>query len=232
MKRSASPWRDLGDPRPKPVLSSYEPLEWSGARVALQRIGAHRSTALAVMLATRRSRRQFGAPATVEDLAALFDLCCRTQAIEPSLLGFDLEFRPHPSAGALQSVHCLVQRMPGDAWARYDARHHELVLLPESTCCAEATRRLADDLVPTSHASLLALVAEPGKAAAKYEDPESLIWRDAGVLLGYFSIAAEALGLAFCPLGITGEPVVGAALDEQGRLRGVGLALLGQLRLG
>lgn len=232
MTRLASTWLDLGHPRPKSKLSSYQPLDWSGPRVALEQAGARRAPELAALLATRRSRRQFGAPATLEDLAALFDLCCRTRAVECSVLGFDLEFRPHPSPGALQSVHCLLQRVPGDAWTRYDARRHEFVVLPGSMQSADAARCLAHELVLTTHATLIALVAEPGKVAAKYEAPESLIWREAGVLLGYFSIAAEALGLAFCPLGITGESVVGRALDEQGRLRGVGLALLGRPRLG
>lgn len=232
MTQSAPTWRDLGHPRPKSELSSYQPLGWPGPRVALDRAGERRAPELSTLLSKRKSRRQFDAPATLEDLAALFDLCCRTRAVECSVLGFDLEFRPHPSPGALQSVHCLLQREPGDGWMRYDARHHELVMLPSSMQSANTARGLANELVTTTHATLIALVAEPGKVTAKYEDPESLIWREAGVLLGYFSIAAEALGLAFCPLGITGEPVIGSALDEQGRLRGVGLALLGQPRLG
>jgi hypothetical protein len=76
-----------------------------------------------------------------------------------------------------------------------------------------------------SGALLMALVCEPGKTAAKYEHFESLVWRDAGVVLGYMSIVAEALGLNFCPLGLVGDPWP----PEQGGtllLKGAGLAAL------
>jgi hypothetical protein len=68
--------------------------------------------------------------------------------------------------------------------------------------------------------------AEPGKTFSKYTEANSLIWRDAGVLLGYFSFVAHALQLSFCPLGITGE-CWASQLDKQGRLVGVGLAIVG-----
>ena len=73
----------------------------------------------------------------------------------------------------------------------------------------------------------MVLVAEPGKTAAKYANSESLVWRDAGVLLGYMSVVAEALGLGFCPLGITGQAYV-SALSADARLTGVGLAVVGR----
>ena len=233
MTRSVPNWRDLGNPRPKHTLGRYKPVAWpQGDSLALDTNGAYLAPDLAAILATRRSRRNFVAPATIEDLSALFDLCARTQEVQISDLGFDLEFKPHPASGAIHSIHCLVQQRSGEEWRKYDPRSHELMVLPGSSEAAYAVRLAAEELMPTGSASLIALVAEPGKSAAKYDFPESLIWRDAGVMLGYFSIAAEALGLAFCPLGITGDPVIANTLDQQGRLRGVGLALLGRLRLG
>ena len=53
------------------------------------------------------------------------------------------------------------------------------------------------------------------------------MWRDAGVVLGYMSLVAEALSLAFCPLGITGEPFLTDYLSTASRLKAVGLAILG-----
>lgn len=70
------------------------------------------------------------------------------------------------------------------------------------------------------------LVAEPGMYAAKYQACESLVWRDAGVLVGYLSLVAEVLGLDFCPLGSTGGSALGY-LDQQPQLLGVGVALVG-----
>jgi hypothetical protein len=70
------------------------------------------------------------------------------------------------------------------------------------------------------------LVAEHGKTSAKYENAASLVWRDAGVLIGHMSLTAEALACNFCPLGITGhEWCQNSELHDS--LAGVGLAILG-----
>ena len=73
---------------------------------------------------------------------------------------------------------------------------------------------------------VIRLIAEPGKTCAKYEHADSLIWRDAGVLIGHMALVAEALDCSFCPLGITGHEWC-ASLKLEDRLAGVGLAILG-----
>ena len=109
MTRSVSNWRDLGNPRPKRALGRYNPVVWpQGDCLHLDANGARLAPNLAAILSTRRSRRNFVAPATMEDLSALFYLCARTQEVQISDLGFDLEFRPHPASGAIHSIHCLV----------------------------------------------------------------------------------------------------------------------------
>ena len=73
---------------------------------------------------------------------------------------------------------------------------------------------------------LVGFIAESGKTASKYENPESLVWRDAGTLLGYMSLVAEALRLQFCPLGLTGDPELGDVLAPQSGLHGAGLSIV------
>jgi hypothetical protein len=105
---------------------------------------------------------------------------------------------------------------------------HILVEIANSDASASAARRAAEQLLPIGNGVLLALVAEPGKTRVKYANPESLIWRDAGVVLGYMSIVAEALHLAFCPLGITGHQYVKDLVPERvGDIWGASLAILG-----
>jgi len=41
--------------------------------------------------------------------------------------------------------------------------------------------------------------------SAAYDNPESLVWRDAGALLFAICLFAEGLGLAACPLGFVGQ---------------------------
>ena len=86
-----------------------------------------------------------------------------------------------------------------------------------------------DKLLHAPEATLFLFAAEPGMTAAKYGDPLSLVWRDAGVLLGYLAAAAESIDLRLCPLGVTGDPWVRRLVDQAG-LAGVGTALVGARR--
>jgi hypothetical protein len=126
----------------------------------------------------------------------------------------------------MHPIHVLCQMAAGTPWSRYDAVAHSLVEVPGSTALAERARLVAGELLAVREGVLIALVAESGKTAAKYENPGSLVWRDAGVVLGYLSLLAQALGLAFCPLGLTGHDFA-EPIAPQGVLDGVGLAVVG-----
>nr|WP_323145430.1 hypothetical protein [Stenotrophomonas maltophilia] len=142
-------------------------------------------------------------------------------------MGFSLQQRPVPSAGAIHPVHLLVQLpQEGGQWARYNSITHALDVLDHASAVLQGLCEEARQVVRTEPGSLLLFVAEPAMTAAKYENPCSLIWRDAGVMQGTLAIAAEALALNYCLLGITGDPWVGR-LSEQCHLVGVGLAALG-----
>lgn len=142
-------------------------------------------------------------------------------------MGFFLQKRPVPSAGAIHPIHLLVKKQGDDTpWARYNPLTHALdVIGPVADVlkdlCAEA-----DQVVPAQSGTMLLFVAEPAMTAAKYESSDSLVWRDAGVIQGALAIVAESLALNYCLLGITGDPWVGR-LSEQCQLVGVGLAAVG-----
>jgi hypothetical protein len=92
---------------------------------------------------------------------------------------------------------------------------------------AAQARQESGVLVPLNRGVLIALASEPGKTAAKYENPHSLVWRDAGTVLGYMSVVAEALGLTFCPLGLLGKRFVSEMVAGDPRIQATGLAILG-----
>jgi len=154
--------------------------------------------------------------------ALLWAIAARKQAAV-SPMGFSLERRGVPSAGAIHPVHILVCDPSRALWQRYDGeRHafHGLGAVPAGLLSACAA------MVPWGQGRILFFAAEPGMTAAKYNDAVSLVLRDAGVLQGCAAIAAEALDLSFCLLGLTGDPWV-SALSQEGKLRGVGAALVG-----
>lgn len=173
----------------------------------------------------RQSRRQFAA-LSLEELGKLLWLTCRTHSSCASAYGFDQHFRPHPSAGAMHPIHVICQRAPGQPWERYEPVSHALITIHGSEALAQSARTQAEKFFPTKDAVILGLVAEVGKTAAKYEWEDSLVWRDAGIVLGYLSLVSEALELSFCPLGATGQSHL-APLAPAGILQGAGLAVLG-----
>lgn len=216
----------LPDPSPRAVPTPYFPVQWHAVdEIRLEPGVAPLQVDLAGVLASRRSASAFEL-LSVQALGGLLWYVARTLALAPSPYGFELQHRPVPSAGAIHPIHVVLQIPGRDKWARYDARTHRLAVLGNSADVLHHLRAEAARIVDPGRGTLVAFVAEPGLTAAKYENPESLLWRDAGVLQGAISLVAEAVGLNLCLLGATGNPWVGR-LAEEGKLTGVGLGILG-----
>lgn len=220
-------WPDLGNPTPREQPQPCQSVAWPlGGRISLDSFSSDLSCATEVdqFLRTRRTERKIGVISHAE-LGAWLDLSCRVQLVQGSACGFDISLRPAPSAGAIHPIH-LVFCAPGDGvWRRYDGVDHTLVEVTSSLDARDAHRAM-QEVLPAPEATLILFAAEVGKTAAKYDNPASLIWRDAGALLAVMGLAAHALSLGFCPLGVTGEPWVGHLLQQQG-LFGVGAAFVG-----
>ena len=220
-------WADLGNPSPLPEPKPYAPIPWFDAGSV--RLPPWNTDCLALepfgrLLEQRRTRRTFEA-IDLAMLSTFLGVTCRVQLIGNRSLGFPLTLRPTPSAGAIHPIHLLIIGPNADSWLRYDPFEHTLRCVP-SACDPRAVHQAMQAVLPAPSATLLLLAAEPGMTASKYAQPSSLVWRDAGVLLGFLAMGAQALDLSFCPLGITGEPYVSRLLDQPG-LTGVGGAFVG-----
>lgn len=217
---------DLPDPRPRATLKPYVPFRWpGGAPVPLAPAPSELNINVSQVFLQRQSRREFAA-LPLEKLGHLLSFCCRANSRTSSALGFEQQYRGVPSAGAVHPIHVLVQRERSGVWEHYDEVNHALVRIDSSENLAGSARAQADGIVPSGDATLFAFAAEPGKTDAKYEDPASLIWRDAGVVVGAVAWAAEALGLNCCPLGATGTKHV-SPLGPAGTFFGTGMLLVG-----
>lgn len=217
----------MSEPRPRESAHVYVPWVWpQGSRTQLAPRSEPLTLDLGALLEQRQTRREFTRTLTDDKLGEFLWLACRSRSSRASPFGFEQESRSHPSAGAMHPIHVLLARDAQD-WQRYEPVEHALVQLTGTRTAAATAREESAALLPVDQGVLIALAAEPGKTAAKYENPESLVWRDAGAVLGYMSVAAEALGLSFCPLGILGERFVGAATGGDPRIHAAGLAILG-----
>lgn len=219
-------WIDLGSPSPKSEWGQYDLFQWETGQLQRLTVGSSPpSPAILDLLRHRRTKRQFWPLSDIE-LSNFFWHACRSREAWSSEIGFDLEHRAAPSAGAIHPIHVVINR-PGDArWWLYEPHGHFLVELPTATSLFNGLLSHSQTVLDAPDAIRLLLLAEPGKTFAKYSDGCSLVWRDAGALLAVMALTAEGLGHSFCPLGITGEPWA-SSLAKQGELIGVGLALLG-----
>lgn len=215
-------WMVFGQPSPRPKPLRYVEHVWSSEVIRglppplVQRPWSP-------MLAARESRRTFGPLSEALLSELLWHVAACKRSVDSSM-GFPIEKRGVPSAGAIHPVHVLVGDSCSRSLDRYDGRSHALERL--AAPLAEGLLSACAELVPPQKGTLLLFAAEPGKTAAKYEHSASLVWRDAGILQGGLALVAEAMGLNFCLLGMTGEPWV-SSLSEKGGLYGVGMALVG-----
>lgn len=226
---SVMTWTDPGNPFPRAEPQSYKPVEWcTGSLLYLPVPSGQLSLPpFDVVIEGRRTRRQFGA-VSISTLSHWLWLTGREQIQGHSLFGFPLNKRPVPSAGAIHPIHIILSLPGKDGWHLYLPDQHALAKLeekdidiPRASICSELL-----SVIDVQEGIAIRLVAEHGKTSAKYENSASLVWRDAGVLIGHMSLVAEALACNFCPLGITGQEWCQKS-ELQDRLAGVGLAILG-----
>lgn len=215
-------WTDLGTPKPRREAVPYMPYDWvaSNSRSLPSPYPFDETPLVATMLG-RRTRRVFGTLSDVH-LSKFLWLTSHSESAPDGRISL----RTTPSAGAIHPIHVILSNFHEESWWRYVPSEHTLDEISLPPHGFDDLKSAMNEIVPFGEATALLLVAEPGKTASKYESSESLVWRDVGVLLGFQSIAAEGLGLSYCPLGMTGDPWI-ARLDPERKLVGVGAAFLG-----
>jgi SagB-type dehydrogenase family enzyme len=176
----------------------------------------------------RRSRRIFG-PLSDEQLSTLLWFAAKTLASSREASGFPWQHRPSPSGGGRHPVHTLVIAPAVEPFAvhLYEPEEHALLTLDISTV-VEPCRFLTSlhSVLPYQQGTVLWFAADHLRTASRYENGESLIWRDAGALLATIGIAAEALDLSCCAYGPTGDEWVTRFLPAS-RFLGVGGCVIG-----
>jgi SagB-type dehydrogenase family enzyme len=192
-------WSDL---LPKGV----DPSQHLPGDVAVTDLGA--GNTLRDVLIQRRSERVFGAPSLME----LGTLLCRvglSRYAGTDEEGHELGRRPCPSAGARYPLSLLLAARdvcglrtggfvldPERALLR--STKHELKQLDRALLkVADALR--SDEPPP----AVIFIVAHPLRTLSRYPEGLSLLWREAGVVLGTLHLVATELGLASCIVGTT-----------------------------
>lgn len=191
---------ELKEPQPR---KSYTPTSAQVPLLGAIELKPYRSRRIApsyeLLLSRRRSVRDFRKPSE----NALSDLLWLTQGRSNSS---SPEHGPLPSPGGLHSVRIVVLQYPGhpkDAFM-YLPNQHALGLVatgPE----VKAALRAFSTVVPAGSGSFLWFLGDWGRLASKYHNPESLMWKEAGVLTAGIYLASANLGLNCCAVGRNGS---------------------------
>jgi len=178
-------------------------------------------------LAERRSTGVF-APIAIQELATWLHYSASIQAVNSE--DRNRQHRFVPSFGALHPTH-IVLAGPDDIWSAYVPARHALGQLRVDAAMATRLRAIARDCFCTDEATLIVLLTDADLVDHYYLNAQSLILRDAGVLLGHGSLVAAASGLGFRILGACGTPFVERlVLDVAFRPAATGLAWIGGAR--
>ena len=128
----------------------------------------------------------------------------------------------------IPKVYLLIEKIPlchpGGSYRSFRPRLEELSIATHSG--KDLPKEARGFFLNTSLAGVIWYVADMTQLGASYLHPESLAWRDSGVLIAMHALVAEYLGYAYCPLGITGVDEA-QYLSDQREFMGVGLALVG-----
>jgi SagB-type dehydrogenase family enzyme len=179
------------------------------------------------ILANRKSRRTFG-PLSDGQLSALLWHSAKTR--KSQLLDGELvwESRPAPSGGGVHPIDLIViDRSASQPRFRiYDAISHSLGSFEVwDTLSTANLLSMVSEVLPIGNGVTLWFAAQFGKTMSRYDNGESLVWRDSGALLGVIYLVAEAIELSCCGIGITGDPMIQAIMGD--KYRGVGGCVVG-----
>ncbi|MES2808062.1 MAG: nitroreductase family protein [Bacteroidota bacterium] len=180
---------------------------------------------------TRHSTHSFGAllPGQLDHL-----LWFAAKALETRVQsdGYVLSHRPSPSAGARHPIDILVcSNASQPTVAYYNPFEHSLNTLRLDLVVVTELVAHINTAVDMQQGVFLWLLAHPSRTAAKYEHPESLIWRDAGALLQQIQLTAIALKLSSCALGTLAEPFASQLFENIGSVVSAGGIIVGNLDL-
>lgn len=173
-----------------------------------------------------RQSRLGGTPGWQSIGELLWFAAASRQSLGIGRAGIPIEHRWPPSAGGLHAIEivCLMAT-PQECGPRlYLPDQHALALLAAGGA-AEACRenaRIVGAMLGIGTGCTLRLIADFSKVAAAYTNPESLVWRDAGVLVATLAYVAEWLGLRTRPLGLVGTGLLSMLGYPQDRYMAVG----------
>lgn len=199
--------------------------------VSLLRVNKKNSLKIVECIVNRKSSRdlKFADPTQIGEL--LWH-SAKVTGIDVEKDGYILSSRRAPSAGARHPIDIIVSQPKREneerrCFSYYNPFEHSLNLLSLNYEISEKFFQHINEVVSINDATIIWFVAHPVRTSAKYDNFESLIWRDAGALIYCIQLVSTILGLKSCPIGSLGEPYISQLFKKNGAVFGVGGILIG-----
>jgi SagB-type dehydrogenase family enzyme len=127
--------------------------------------------------------------------------------------------RPSPSAGGIHPIDLVIyDSSRGPALYYYNPLDHSLNELDlNKDEIIDFVNHVYGSKVNSKKSTIIWMVAHPNRTNAKYQNSDSLVWRDAGCLLYCLNLVCNALKISFCSLGTLGEPYISRAFKCMGK---------------
>lgn len=189
-----------------------------------------RNIAYTQVISSRQSNRTFTAPMELPELSSLLWDVFKIKKIDVDVDGTVIwSHRGAPSAGGLASVETFIMNIAGhkDNLYYYNPYDHTLEELDVAHDSVQNLMNTANKLMDVSNATLFIYAAETTNLFSKYENAESLLWRDVGAVYALTNLASVSLGLNSCGLGLTFHPLFSKILGLEDIFFGVGGQLIG-----
>jgi hypothetical protein len=196
------------------------PNEWTSLPRTIREVDA------AFLDVLRDRRSAVGGPVSSDDLSSLlWHATALRERRADGRFGIPWESRPAPSAGGLHAIRIVVLPLEDTAQAgEYLPDHHGLG--PIDPNGINANRASVAEMIGATTGTTLQFACDLNLLAECYDNPETLMWRDAGTLAATIAFAATALGMTSVVLGRTGGGVLKAAGIDQ-RFAAVGAVHVG-----
>lgn len=180
-------------------------------------------------ITSRRTRREFSEPPH-DRFAEFLWYSAKVWSASIERNSNRWQHRTSPSSGGIHCVDLLILEHDQDSVMLYEPVAHAI---QELSVDRQIVRRFMQEVEKAGDldgARIIWFAADFELMLSRYENGESLVWRDVGALVSTMCFVAEALQFACCPIGMTGEPYISALFDSTDRISGAGGILVGARR--
>jgi SagB-type dehydrogenase family enzyme len=181
------------------------------------------------VLDKRRSARTFH-KLSLDEIGNVLWLSAKVKDISVQENGYILTHRPSASAGARHPIDVLVLSPVLDnseSCYYYNPFEHSLNKLRNTDGIIDHFLNHINSVFQTNDGTIIWFVAHSIRTAAKYENPLSLIWRDAGALIHSVQLACTVSNINSCPVGTLGEPFISQMFPNNENIISAGGIVIG-----